>query len=86
MIFKDLLSVEWGAENSVGIRGEWNVLGSGACHFQEQGWQCGGKVWLQLEPTHRMLGVGVTKVSWAMPHGGPACLEQGLPATHPEFP
>ena len=58
----------------------------GGCHFQEQGWQCGGKVWLQLEPTHRMLGGSVTKVT-ATPHGGPAGARAGAAvATHPEFP
>lgn len=46
----------------------------------------GGPVWLQLEPTHRMLGGSVTKVT-ATPRGGPAGARAGAAAaTHPEFP
>lgn len=60
--------------------------GVGVCHFQEQGWQHGGKGWLQPEPTHRMLGGSVTKVT-ATPRGGPAGNSAGATvATHPEFP
>lgn len=56
------------------------------CNFQDQGLLHSGKVWLQLEPTHRMSGGSVTKVM-ATPRGGPAgSRAEAAVATHPEFP
>lgn len=75
----------WGAGSAVGVSGEWNVFGSGGLSFPGAGRQHGGKVWLQLEPTHRMSGGSVTKVT-ATPRGGPAGSRAGAAAaTHPEF-
>lgn len=68
----------WGAGSSWLLEENGMFQGVRVCH--------GGKVWLQLEPTHRMSGGSVTKVT-ATPRGGPAGARAGAPvATHPEFP